>query len=272
MFRWIKRHKAATGIIAVSLALCIIISISYIRGDLGGVSDKIQQGNAVVAQPLYNVADGIKSGIKGITGFKGLLKENERLKEEVDSLEEEIIKLKLQRNELSELRELSNALNYESLNENYTATAANIISMDNSNYFNIFTVNIGEEKGVKKDSVVIAGGGIVGKVSETGEGYSKIISIVDGNSEISFEVVRDMGILGVLSGDGKGGLMGFTFDGNAGIVEGDMLITTGIGLYPEGIEIGKVTSVEYNNDTQLKTITAEPSINFKSLKKVMVLI
>ncbi|MBO4725281.1 MAG: rod shape-determining protein MreC, partial [Firmicutes bacterium] len=50
------------------------------------------------------------------------------------------------------------------------------------------------------------------------------------------------------------------------------LITSGIGLYPQGIEIGTVKSVSFNKDTQLKTIEVEPAVDFNSLKKVMVLL
>ena len=49
-------------------------------------------------------------------------------------------------------------------------------------------------------------------------------------------------------------------------------MTTGIGMYPEGIEIGRTTGVNYNSDTQLMTVTVEPAVNFKNLRKVMVLL
>lgn len=112
----------------------------------------------------------------------------------------------------------------------------------------------------------------MGRVSETGNGYSKVTAVIDDNINISFQVEKNMSILGVVSGDGNGKIEGYTFDGDSGIVEGDVLITTGIGMYPEGIEIGNVTAVDYNSDTQLMSIKAEPAVNFKNLRKVMVLI
>ena len=54
-------------------------------------------------------------------------------------------------------------------------------------------------------------------------------------------------------------------------MEGDVLLSTGIGMYPEGIEIGRTTSVVYNSDAQLMTIQAEPSVDFQNLRKVVVL-
>jgi len=59
-------------------------------------------------------------------------------------------------------------------------------------------------------------------------------------------------------------------DNKATIVKGDVLVTSGIGIYPEGIRIGKVTSVDYNDDMQLKEITVKSTVKFTSLQKVAV--
>ena len=85
-------------------------------------------------------------------------------------------------------------------------------------------------------------------------------------------VLRDMNVMGIVSGNGNGMMSGYTFEGDAEINEGDTLITSGIGLYPVGIEIGTVRSINFNKDTQLKTIEVEPLVVFNSLKKVMVLL
>lgn len=271
MINWIRRHKVFSIIVAVVLALCIVISISYFSGT-GFVGNLIQRGNTAVSEPLSDASDGVKSGIRGIFGFKALMTENEELKAEIEALNKEIVSIKLKERELQELRELSNALNYESVAGTYIPVTGDVVAMDNSGVFTTFTINVGEESGIKKDAVVIAGNGLVGRVSETGKGYSKVVSLIYESVNVSFQVLRDMDILGVVYGDGKGNLTGFTLDGEVGIVEGDMLVTTGIGMYPEGIEIGQVTAVEYNSDTKLMSVYAEPVVDFKNIRKVMVLI
>ena len=85
-------------------------------------------------------------------------------------------------------------------------------------------------------------------------------------------VSRDTEILGILSGDGRGGLDGYVLDADSGIIEGDVLLSSGMGMYPSGIEIGTVTAVNYNSDTQLKMITVKPSVNFRGILKVAVII
>ena len=80
-----------------------------------------------------------------------------------------------------------------------------------------------------------------------------------------------MTYLGVLQGDGKSGLTGFMLDDKAQVIEGDELITSGMGIYPEGINIGKIESVKMDRNTLLKTVKIAPSVTFKNLSKVMVL-
>lgn len=271
MIKWIANHKIIAIITSLVLVLCIIISVSYFKGT-GFIGDLIQRGGAAVSEPVTDVTDGAERGIKGLLSFRKTMRENEALRDEIERLEAEIVALRLQENELAELRELSGALNYVSGADAGTHVTAKVIATDNSSIFNIFTINAGTEAGITEECVVVAANGLVGRVLETGNGYSKVISIVDEDVNISFQVLRDMNTLGVVSGDGTGGLAGYTLEADAGIVEGDVLITTGIGMYPEGIEIGKVTKVEFNSDIQLLTILADPAMNFKNLRKVTVLL
>ena len=136
----------------------------------------------------------------------------------------------------------------------------------------MFMINAGTEEGIKPDSIVVSGNGLVGRIAETGEGFSKVVSITDENVNVSFEVLRDMSILGIVNGSSGGNIEGFTLKDDAGIVEGDMLVTTGIGMYPEGIEIGKVTEVKFDKATQLLTVKAGPVVDFRNIRKVMVLV
>jgi len=272
MLNWLKRHKLLMIIFSIVLVLCIIISISYVKEGAGKVGTTTQSAVTFVQKPVTNVVDGIKDGVRGIFRFRAIVKENEALKEEIQDMEREIIALKLKENELEELRQLTDVLNYQAVGETLNPVTANVVSMDGSNYFNIFVIDRGNESGVEKDCIVVNGAGLVGRVMESGKGTAKVISLIDEDSKVSFVTTRDMSIMGIVEGDGKGGLVGYTLDAEAEIIKGDVLLTSGLGIFSGGIEIGTVTSVTYNQDTQLKTITVEPKVSFKSIKKVTVLI
>ena len=271
--KWIKAHKFLTGISCTALTLCLLIVLSFLsRGSTTVVGRQIERATAFVQKPVAAVSYEVKDKLFRI---RRIIEENEQLKDENERLKSEIISLRLTERDLQELRELARILNYNSILYERRFTAANVISLDGTNWFNIFTIDRGTGDGVYKDAVVINGEGLIGTVIDLGSDWAKVISIIDETNKVSFIVLRDPDLIGILQGDGNGGLSGFMLDNQAGIVEGDILVTSGIGInpmYPKGIEVGRVTSVNYNIDTQLKTITIEPSVKFKNLRKVAVII
>ncbi|MBR0599496.1 rod shape-determining protein MreC [Sinanaerobacter chloroacetimidivorans] len=270
---WIREHKKTTILLSVLLILVMITIVSYkYSGQSTLLGQGVEKVVTFVQGPVSSAGNGVKSGLKGIFQFRSVVKENEELKEKVADLNREIIQLKLTEAELAELKDLSNILGYENVSQNYSFVTADVIAMDGSNWFNIFTINAGSADGVYKDAVIINGDGLIGRVLEVGDNWSKVISVIDETNSVSFKVFRDMQLLGILSGDGKGGLAGYMIDTEAAVIEGDILITSGIGMYPEGIVIGKVSKVVWNNDTLLKTVSIEPAAYFKNLQKVTVLI
>lgn len=271
--RFIREHKLFSLLITVVLVLCIIMIVSYKTGGTHNfIGNIFQSGTTTIQKPLSNAGTSIKSNVRGIFKFKQVVAENEELKKEVSDLQQKVIDLTLKKNELQQLQELSNTLNYESVNDTHNIVSANIISLDGSNWFNLFTIDRGTESGIQKDCIVVNGDGLVGKVTEAGNGWSKVVSIIDESNSVSFMVLRDMSLIGIVSGDSNGSLSGFMLDNKASVIEGDILVTSNMGLYPEGIKIGKILKVEYNSDTQLKTVKIKPSVSFKSLQKVAVII
>ena len=270
---WLREHRRLTVMISLFLILTVMIVVSYNhQGNSTFIGRGIEKVAAFVQGPVSGAGSGVKSGLRGIFQFKSVVKENEDLKKEVASLNREMIQIKLSQAELNELRDLSKILGYENVTRDYDFITADVIAMDGSNWFNLFTINRGTDDGVYPDAVIINGDGLIGRVYDVGPGWAKVISVIDESNSVSFKVFRNVQLLGILSGDGKGGLTGYMIDPNAAVMEGDSLITSGIGMYPEGIAIGKVKKVEWNNDTLLKTVSIEPSAYFKNLQKVTVLI
>jgi rod shape-determining protein MreC len=258
---------------SVFLILTIVIVISYQNiGNNTVLGRSIDKVFSLVQGPVSNAGNGVKSGLKGIFQFRSILRENEDLKNQVTDLNRQLIQAKLTDSELAELRSLSNILGYVNVTPNYNYVTANVAAMDGSNWFNLFTINAGTDDGIYKDAVVINGDGLIGRVLDVGSNWAKVISVIDESNSVSFKVFRDLNLLGILTGDGKGGLEGYMIDPEAAVIEGDVLVTSGMGMYPEGIPIGKVKKVEWNNDTLLKTVTIEPSAYFKNLQKVTVLV
>lgn len=269
--RFVREHKKAIIFSLLFFIVFVFIVVSYINNyKHGPVKAFITKALVKVETPFSKGGYKLRGTSVGIFKFKEISRENEELKEKIQNLEKKIIDEQMSMAELEELRELAKALNYEYIAVSNYYVTADVSAMDKSKIFNNFTINAGKEKGISENSVVVNGDGLIGRISLAENGYSKVISVIDEMNSVSFMVQRDMNIIGILNGNGKAGLQGFTLDAKAEIIKGDVLITSGMGTYPAGIRIGKVSDVSYNKDTQLKTVEVKPFVNFKKIQKVLV--
>jgi rod shape-determining protein MreC len=268
---WFKRHKIFTATASIVLILCLFVLSSFmLGGDSTIVGKGLQTVITTIEKPFASITGGIKNTFVGIFEYNKVLKQNEALRQENETLKQQNLQLSLTREELTQLSDLGHSFDFTPFVGTGKAVAGQIIALDNSNSFKIFTINVGSDKGIKVNSIVVDGNGLVGRVREVGANWSKVISILDEINNISFKVLRKGTILGVLHGDGADKLDGYLLDGGAKIVAGDILVTSGVGIYPQGIRIGKVATVSFDKNSQLKVITVAPTVKFTSLQKVAV--
>ncbi|MDR1496240.1 MAG: rod shape-determining protein MreC [Clostridiales Family XIII bacterium] len=274
--RWFARHRFFAVIAAVLAALVVLYAVSVnLQGDDTTVGKAARSFTTFVQKPFIALRDRIAGdGAKGDTQTA----EIEKLKEEIEKLKLELQTSKLTSEEYAELKGLSESMNVAEPTADRKPVAANVISYNNTDTFNIFTIDVGSEDGVARDSVVICGDGLVGRVLSSDKGWARVVSITDENNRIGFQVTEQKGdksvdFLGLCSGDGEGDMKGSLLDEEGFAKVGDEVITSGLGgIYPAGVTIGTVTKAEYTKKNQLMELTIEPATYFKGLKKVVVLV
>lgn len=268
---WIREHKLFSGTFAIVVVLIAIIIISYLVGGGGRfLFSGIQDGLSGIEKPFSTASQKVGDTTSGFFAYKQVQRENERLKNEIMRLSEENAEFKLTRSELNELRQLSNSFNFKPYEGRPDAQAAAIVSLDSSRPYNSFTIDVGSDQGIKKGAVVVDGNGLVGLVQSSSKDTSKVKSILEDGVNISFQVERKPEILGVVKGTGDRQLSGYLLDETARIIEGDQLLTSHIGRFPEGLPVGKVVSVEYDSNSKLKRIKVKTSARFQVMRKVAV--
>lgn len=234
-----------------------------------------EQTIGIILKPIQKFTTSSVEWIQGkfeyFSKFKMLEEENETLKMEIDLKEQEIKRLK----QLEiENEKLSNLLNTSSKYREYPKITADIIAKDPGNWYKNFVIDKGEKDGIKKNMVVLAAGGLVGKVEEVGYNYAKVSSIINGTYSVSAKSIRtdDEGFVkGDLSKDGICKMQ--YIDKEAEIKEGDEIITSHLSeIYPAGITIGYVKKIYLEEKTKLsKTAIIEPVVDFKHLEKVLII-
>ncbi len=262
----------------VAIILLVIIGISsHNRGKTFFIENKFVNIITPIQKVVYNFGESISNNIESLRNLGNLKEENERLKKEIVSLKENN---RILDNVVSKYDFLENEAVLKK-NSNYTFVDAQVTAKDSGNWFNNFVIDKGANDGIKKDDVVVQGvkidgnivkEGLVGRVIEVGDNWSKVLSIIDIRSNISFKVIRTQDN-GVVSGEMDNQMEGFLFDEKADIVKGDKLVTSGLGeVFIPDMYIGVVSKIEKKNDELIKNIIVEPAIDFKKINDVFVII
>jgi len=272
--KWIADHPRFSAVaIAIAALLALIVASSQLSRYDTAAGRTAGAAIAAIQKPFAAGIDYLGGKLNAAFTDEALRAENEALKEGTARLEDELAKNRLDAAELEELQQLKGALGADAPRGEYTLKAASILAFEGSDIFNIFTIDVGTEKGALRDTVVIAQGGLVGRVLEANALSSKVVAIIDENNKIGFQIEGRPTELGICSGDGNGGLAGEMLDDKADIHVGDRIVTSGIGgIYPAGIVIGTVTSAEFAKESPLLHLEIEPAVNFKGIKKVALLL
>lgn len=264
-----KKAAATLGVVAIVLIIAGLILKGGGKPDQ--VKSEIQSWIAAVGKPVSQVSGGIRNGFGGIFQFKDNLKEKERLTEEVKRLQKENADLKLTRSEYEELQALSKVFSYDTV-EYGEVQAANVIATSSSRWMYNFTIDQGEQSGIQPGAAVLSGDCLIGRVMEVSQNSAKVISLLDEGSKVSFHTEKDQVILGMVQGNGKGGMSGYLLGNEGSIQPGDRLQTSGIGSYPKGFILGIVTKVYNHSGNERLRFDMEMAVDLRSVRKVAVVL
>ncbi len=214
----------------------------------------------------------MENSIDFFVDMKNLAEENERLNKENIELKERVRQLEIDGIENSQLRDM---LNLTKKYETSNAIVAEVISMDSSMWFDVFTINKGEKDGIKNNMTVLTPQGLVGKVTQTFSTTAQVTSILDVNNAVSARLTKT-GDLITTKGDmnlvDKGLLRLKYVTSDVNLAEGDVVETSGMGgIYPKGIFIGTISKVEQDNKTMKTYAVLEPGVDFNKLSEVLVI-
>ena len=263
----------ATGVVAITLIGIVGMSIGRSGGSNPLGANVGMTAISTIGSSINSGFTFIKSGFENVINFQKNAKKAERLQQEVIDLQNKL-------DDVQSLQSLKAALNF--VDEKYVAKtlSAKVVSKNDGNWYSSFVVSAGSKDGVKKDSLVMNGNGLVGIVYEVSENYCKVISLLDTKSSVSFKLAKNSEFKGIITyGENidekadyrdSGLLQGYMFDSNYDVLPGDVVTTSGLGLFPEGIVIGKVGKVIEDKNNSLKYVIVKPNVDFKNIDDVVI--
>lgn len=200
----------------------------------------------------------------------GLKQLNDQLSSQNDLMRLEIMQLREKAAEAERYRLLLGI----KIVDNWKTSGARVIAhrMGPTAALDSIIVNKGIVSGVKQDTPVIDPLGVVGRVVEPGLSASKAMLLTDLNSRISVrgQIHRSTGLL---IGKGEGEPLSVKYMKlNAPVTEGEILVTSGLaGLFPPGLPVAKITSVERSDISLFLTVEAEPLVDMENIEEVLLL-
>lgn len=259
-----------TGVCIIAMLLCFTLNIT--GGPLNTVAGYVfvpmQKGINSVGSWVVDKSDNLKK-------LSDVMKENEELKSQVDSLTTELNTIKLEQYELENLREL---LELDQKYPSYDKVAANVIGKDGGNWFTNFTIDKGSEDGIEVDMNVISGSGLVGIVKDVGPNYAKVAAIINDTMKISGMVTStsdNLIVNGSLQNMNENMVIEFSNlnDKDDKVVIGDPVVTSYVSdQYQQGILIGYISTLEKDANNLTKSGTITPAVDFEHIEEVLVIL
>ena len=252
------------GLIVLSLSTSF--SFAPVRNVLGYVIVPFQNGINEVGNWMTDQKNGFQS-------MKKLSAENEKLQKQVDELQAKNTTLSQDQEELDRLRTL---YNLDTDYSEFEKVAAQVIGKDTGNWYSTFLINRGSSDGIAVDMNVIADGGLVGIVTETGAHWATVRSIIDDSSNVSAMAVSTSDNC-VVTGDLElidEGKLSFEqlYDQDNKVTVGERIVTSNISeKYVEGLFIGYVSAIQQDPNNLTKTGTIVTPVDFGHLKDVFVI-
>lgn len=274
-----RRKKIETKYIILIALISIIIFLvianmvmknkSNINFVGGFFKDSVLFVNKVVNTPI----DFVKDKINKKEDHKKLLKKYDKLEAKYEKVKD----LKLENEELKEeIEELKKALELKNVLSEYEKINATTINRNLGYWYRNITIDKGKKDGIQKDMAVVNRDGLIGIVQKASNNTSTIQLLTSNQfNKISVKIEFDKKNVYAL-------LTRYNEKDNTFILEGisentkipvdAKVTTTGMGsIFPSGILVGKVLSIETDSYDLAKIVKIKSNVDFNNMNVITVL-
>jgi rod shape-determining protein MreC len=251
-------------LIVLALAGLVLHSTGLLQpleGLLIRMTTPLQEGMSLLATRFGEVAETVRD-------LRELRQQNEELQAENDRLLLENVRLREIQHELALLRDL---LNFRQTNPSFEVQGAHVIGRDPSNLQRYVILDVGREKGIERNMPVVTDRGLVGRIYEVGEGWSRVLLIIDSSSFVN-ALTQSTRANGLVQGQVDGTLAMLNIAQGETVSVGDTVFTSGLGgNFPRQILIGQITDVTRKDYEIYQEATVQPTVDFRHLEAVLVI-
>lgn len=270
------RQRGDTGVLRQFALLFIVALALLVARDAGPVREAAGAVTAALVpfeRALAAAGSGVSAFTESISEIQRLRADNASLRERLDALTVENVRLREQAitaQQQARLATAASALPYRSV-------TAPVIARDPSGVLQTVLIGAGREQGIQAGNVVVSERGVVGRVSEVGATYSKVLLVTDPVSTVS-AIVQGSRATGIVRGQYGDTLVMEWILQTEQVAIGDVVITAGLAVgedlrsfYPKGLVLGTVVDLHRADNAAYKRAIVLPGVDLRRLEHVLVL-
>ncbi len=271
----VRRRRAVLVLLVV---LCLLLLTAYFGESTGGRLHGVQRDFLTVVSPIQNGANKALKPVRDTFGWFGetlhAKSQRDQLLKQSDKLRGQLVADQAEKRSYHELLALYH-LDRLGVGDYHPVTAT-VVGKTPNIWYSTVTIDKGESAGVHVNDPVINGEGLVGKVTQAASDGAVVDLITDSSMGVSARIGTSdaTGIVQPKVGDPNDLLLQY-LPANTQANSGEYVVTSGTvaspddSLYPPGIVIGQVTSV--NEESAYKSVNVHPIANLHNLDIVQVL-
>jgi len=259
------------------VVLSLLLLTAYFGEAPGGRLHGVQRAFLTVVSPIQDGANKALKPVRDLFGWFGdalhAKGQRDQLRRQNDILRREVV---ADQAEKRSYRQLISLYHLDQLGVNdYHPVTATVFGKSPNIWYSTVTIDKGSSAGVRVNDPVINGEGLVGKVVQVASDGAQVDLITDSSVGVSARVGTSnaTGIVQPKAGDPNDLLLQY-LPANSQVNNGEYVVTSGTvspddSLYPPGIVIGQVTSV--NEESAYRSVNVHPTANLHNLDVVQVL-
>ena len=195
-----------------------------------------------------------------------LLRQNRELRDQNLRLRVELQKYESLQAENMRLRDLVDS----SFKVGDRVLVAELSSVDLDPYKQQVLINKGSASGTFEGQPVLDAHAVMGQVTSVTPFSSTVLLITDTSHALPVQVLRN-GLRTIAVGTGRIDQLKLPYlPTNSDIVEGDLLVTSGLGgKFPPGYPVASVTRIDRSPDAPFSTVTAQPRAHLDRSREVL---
>ena len=269
LLRLLARYRRAI-ILTSALLLSFLLMTLQVRHETAVVTFT-RQALLFVVSPFIKVTAATIHGVTSIwqdyVDLRTLREENKRLQFEASTLKRRLDQLQEQALETQRLQRLL-AMRDSSQAEFLTAR---VVGKDATNWFKTILLDCGSMEGVRRNQPVLAPNGLVGRVVEVTPTSARVQLLTDPVSAVGGLIQRTR-VTGIVSGNLGAGARVRYLPLMGDVVVGEEVVTSGMGgVFPKGIPIGRIATVERKSGVLFQEATLTPAVDLSRLEEVLIL-